>query len=258
MTSTANKDLNLEFAEHLIEGAARQGAKFVCLPENFAYLGEHPTAHAESLDESTISRLRSCAKAHKVWLSLGGFQEKAAGDRHYNSHLIVDDEGAIRAVYRKIHLFSVKLPDGSVYDEKKSVIPGREPVSLRLPFFNCGLSICYDVRFPKLYATLRDAGAEVMLIPAAFTKLTGLAHWEVLLRARAIETQSYVIASAQVGLHFGSRITYGHAMIVDPWGAILANCGDTGEIACAEIDIKRINTLREEMPFRLASVQSEI
>lgn len=252
MTSTENKKENLEKVLCIIENAAKLGAKFVGLPENFAFMGAADGASvqaAEPLDGPTIKMLRKTAEHFGVWLSLGGFQEKVRGkEKIYNTHIVVDDRGDIVAIYRKIHLFSVTLPDGEVYDEARSILGGEEIITVKTPFFTAGLSICYDLRFPGIYAGLRDRGAEILLVPAAFTAYTGVAHWEILLRARAIETQSYVFAPAQIGHHNEKRETYGHAMIVDPWGTVLAECEENCEIALAEIDLAFLQKLRNDMP----------
>jgi predicted amidohydrolase len=257
MTSTDNKQENLDHAEAIIEKAAKLQVKLVSLPENFAYLGMRDGGAreaSESLDGPTIIRLKNLAKRQQMWLSLGGFQEKIPNaEKIYNTHVIIDDQGEICAVYRKIHLFSVSLPDGSTYNEAKSVKAGDQVVAFQTPFFTGGLSICYDLRFPNLFLALRNQGAEVLLIPAAFTETTGKAHWEVLLRARAIETQSYVVAAAQVGRHNEKRSTHGHAMIIDPWGTILAQCGQACDVAIAEIDVEYVKRLRLGMPLKSRS-----
>ncbi len=252
MTSTNRKSENLSQAEHIIEKAAHLGAKLVGLPENFAFMGGKDQAAllaAEPIEGPTITKLRACAKKNNIWLSLGGFQEKSAHENMlYNTHLIINDGGEIVAKYRKIHLFSVTLPDGSEYKENISVLPGNEAITCQAPFITMGLSICYDLRFFGIYNALRDKDAELLLIPAAFTAITGSAHWEVLIRARAIETQSYVLASAQIGKHNENRHTHGHAMIVDPWGTVVAQCGVTSQLAIAEIDLMYVKKLREQMP----------
>lgn len=253
MTSTDDKAKNLSHVEDLIRRAALAKSHLVSLPENFAFLGkgeDRAIEAAEPLDGPSISQLRDCAKRHSIFVSLGGFQERSHNSKQiFNTHLVIDPAGSIIAKYRKIHLFSVTLPDGSTYNEAKSVLAGSDSVCFKTPCFTGGLAICYDLRFPYLFATLRDLGAEVLLVPAAFTKLTGEAHWEVLLRARAIETQSYVAASAQVGRHNEVRETFGHAMIVDPWGEVLAECSDSEDLATAEIDLTYLNKLRTEMPL---------
>jgi deaminated glutathione amidase len=252
MTSTDNKAENLDQAEALIENAAKFQARLVSLPENFLFLAKPMTtafSAAEAIDGPSIKRLRDSAKKHRLWLSLGGFPEKIPQhDKIYNTHLLISDEGDICGQYRKIHLFTAKLPDGSVYDEASGVLPGENIVCLKTPFFSLGLSICYDLRFAHLYSALRDQNADVILVPAAFTEETGKAHWEVLLRARAIETQSYIVAAAQAGKHHENRSTHGHAMIVDPWGVIVAQCGKNNGLAIAEIDLDFVKNLRQQMP----------
>jgi deaminated glutathione amidase len=249
MTSTANKDSNLNKSEHLIKNAAKLGVKFLSLPENFAFLGDDAVKAAEDIDGESIPRLKKCAKKYGIWLSLGGFQEKIPGlkDKIYNSHIIINDHGEVVAKYHKIHLFSANISD-NIYDETSSVLPGDKAICLITPFFTLGLSICYDIRFSSLYSILRDNGAEVLLVPAAFTEVTGKSHWEVLLRARAIETQCYVMAAAQIGNHNGNRKTHGHAMIVDPWGCVVAQCGEASDLAMAEIDMAFLNNVRTKMP----------
>lgn len=252
MTTTNNKEENLQAIESLVVKASFLGAKFLSLPENFAFMGgAAATAEAsEGLDGQTILRISALAKKYGIWLSLGGFQEKIPGQKKiHNTHVLLDDQGVFKARYRKIHVFSVTLPDGSIYEEDLSVQAGDEVVSIPTPFFIAGLSICYDLRFAHLFWELRAQGAEVLVIPAAFTDTSGKAHWEVLLRARAIETQSYVMAAAQVGKHSPDRVTHGHAMIVDPWGVVIAQCGAANTIAVAEIDTTYVAKLRRDMPL---------
>lgn len=252
MTSTDNKAENLDQAEALIADAAQFKARLVGLPENFLFLAKPSMtafSAAETIEGPSITRLKNIAKKHKLWLSLGGFPEQIhEHDKIYNTHLVISDKGEVCAQYRKIHLFCAHLPDGSIYDEAKGVMPGDKIVCLKTPFFSLGLSICYDLRFAHLYSALRDQNADVILVPAAFTEETGKAHWEVLLRARAIETQSYIIAAAQAGKHHENRSTHGHAMIVDPWGVIIAQCGKNNGLAIAEIDMDFVKNLRQQMP----------
>ncbi|CAI7904775.1 unnamed protein product [Closterium sp. NIES-53] len=188
-----------------------------------------------------------------IWLSLGGFQEAGgpdAGKRFFNTHVLVDDTGTIQAAYRKIHLFDVNVPGGPVLTESNSTLPGSSVVSAMSPVGRLGLTVCYDLRFPELYQRLRfDHHCDVLLIPAAFTQKTGEAHWEVLLRARAIECQCYVIAAAQAGRHNDLRDSYGHALVVDPWGRVAARCKDavaTG-IATVDIDMDLIVSTRQPL-----------
>jgi predicted amidohydrolase len=159
-----------------------------------------------------------------MWLSLGGFQEKGPDDSHqYNTHVLIDDSGEIRSSYRKIHLFDVDVPGNMVYKESRFTTAGDTVVAVDSPFGRLGLTVCYDLRFPELYQCLRfKHQAQVLLVPSAFTKVTGEAHWEILLRARAIETQCYVIAAAQAGKHNEKRESYGDSIIIDPWGTVIA------------------------------------
>ncbi len=252
MCTTKSKAENLSRAFWLMEQASRAGASLIGLPENFAFLGENERETAEAaefLDGATITAFKARARDLKIWVSLGGFQEKTTTPgKIHNTHVVIDHEGNVQGVYRKMHLFSVTLPDGSVFNEASAVVPGRDVVTTEAPFAKLGLSICYDVRFPLLYQALRTDGAEVMLVPAAFSPCTGPAHWEILLRARAIETQSYVLAAAQAGRHNAKRSTHGHAMIIDPWGTILAQCGLESHMALGEIDIAFAKKLRADMP----------
>lgn len=254
MSSTSDKPKNLNHAEHLIESAAQKKARLISLPENFAFFGAgsiETIKQAEQLDGDSITRLKACARKNHIWLSLGGFQEKISGeDKVYNSHLLIDERGELFAVYRKIHLFLANLSDGSSYDEERSIKAGDRAVLAKTPFFQAGLAICFDLRFPHLFCSLKKLGAEVILVPSAFTKLTGQAHWEILLRARAIENQCYVIAAAQSGQNNDERATYGHAMIVDPWGRICDECQDGDELALAEIDLDLVGEVRNRMPLR--------
>lgn len=251
MTSTNDIEANLAACTSLAASAAGRGAKLLCLPENFAFLG---TADGdaqrimEPLDGPLFARFRQIARAHHLWISFGGFPEKAEGGRSHNAHVIVDDQGEIRAVYRKLHLFDVTLPNGAVYKESACTAAGEELVVAESPVGPLGLSICYDLRFPELYLSLAARGARVLLVPAAFTLTTGKEHWEALLRARAIETQCWVIAAAQTGRHNERRDTYGHAMVVDPWGTVVAQCRDGVGIAVAEIDAAFLDEVRRRIP----------
>lgn len=257
MSSTGDKDKNLSKTKELIEQAAQLGVRFISFPENFAFFGcedkETPN-QAEALDGKTITQLKDLAIKNRMWLSLGGFQEKILGEeRIYNSHLLIDDQGTLQSVYRKIHLFLANLPEDQ-YDEARIIKPGDKALCVKTPYFQAGLSICFDLRFAHLFNYLRDQGAEVLLVPAAFTKATGPAHWEILLRARAIENQCYVIAAAQIGQNTPTRETFGHAMVVDPWGRICAMCKESDELAVAEIDLDLVRKIRTQMPLRRQAV----
>ncbi|CDP21760.1 unnamed protein product, partial [Coffea canephora] len=206
--------------------AASAGAKLICFPENFSYVGDlagDSLKVAQPLDGPIMKEYCSLARDSNMWLSLGGFQEKGPDDAHLcNAHVLIDDAGSIRSVFRKMHLFDVDVPGSAVYKESCFTEAGKEIVAVDSPFGHLGLTVCYDLRFPELYQQLRfHHNAQVLLVPAAFTKPTGQAHWEILLRARAIETQCYVIAAAQAGKHNDKRESYGDTLIIDPWGTIV-------------------------------------
>ena len=251
MTSTAEVERNLDRAERLVAAAAARGARLVGLPENFAFLrseGE-PVPEPQSLDGPWTRRMADLARQHHLTLLLGSLPEKVEGDtRVYNTSVLVGPDGTTLAAYRKIHLFDIDLPGLEHLKESRSVRAGEAVVVADTPAGRIGLSICYDVRFPELYRRLTREGARVLAVPSAFTDRTGKDHWEVLLRARAIENLAYVFAPAQVGHHGRGRASHGHAMIVDPWGAVLAQVADGEGIALAEIDFARQDRLRRELP----------
>lgn len=253
MTSTADVDHNLSVVERLAAQAAQDGARLVVVPECFAYLGpeEGKLAVAEALGEAgpILSRCQAIARSLDVELLLGGFWERSAEPtKVHNTSIHLAASGTIKATYRKVHLFDVDLPDGTKLAESETVAAGSQTVVTDAPFGKLGLSICYDLRFPELYRRLVDGGAIALAIPAAFTQTTGKDHWHILLRARAIEQQCYVLAAAQTGHHYGPRFSYGHAMIVDPWGRILAECEDGEGIAIAEIDPAVVAAVRRSLP----------
>ena len=257
MTSTNDIDANYAVCARLANDAAAQSCAMLFLPECFAYMGHKGSdanAIAEPLDGKLMARYRALAASSGLWLSLGGFPETGPDAHHrYNTHVVVDDTGAIRAAYRKIHLFDVDVPNGPVLRESETAARGADIVTVAsTPIGALGLSICYDVRFPELYSKMRfEQQAEVMSVPSAFTRVTGEAHWEILLRARAIETQCYVVAAAQAGAHSATRHSYGHAMIIDPWGKIVAKVADPDAgvgIAVAEIDLEALRSVRLKIP----------
>jgi predicted amidohydrolase len=257
MTSVSDVDKNLAQAEDLIQLAVNRGAELVCLPENFSFLGDENEKAKLSTEiaEKSEKFLITIAQRYQILLLGGGFPvptEQTQGDRRkmYNTALLIGREGEELARYRKMHLFDVNLPDGNTYQESATVLAGTElpPVYNSEKYGNLGLSVCYDVRFPELYRHLSQLGANILFVPAAFTAFTGKDHWQVLLQARAIENTSYVIAPAQVGMHTPRRQSHGHAMIVDPWGIILADAGDRIGVAIAEIQPSRIEQIRRQMP----------
>jgi predicted amidohydrolase len=249
LTSGPDVSHNLSRARSLLDEAARRGAKLAVLPENFAFMGEHERdkfAVAEAIEGNgpILSAMRDAARAHSMAIVLGGFPEKATETHVHNTAIYLDEAGEVKARYRKIHLFDVAIPDGATYRESASVAPGSEPVVVG----DVGLSVCYDVRFPELYRELARRGARILAVPAAFTLHTGRDHWHVLLRARAVENLCWVLAAAQYGRHDTKRVTYGHSMIVDPWGVVLAEVGDHEGVAVAEIDYAHQDKLRAELP----------
>jgi predicted amidohydrolase len=251
MTSSAEVDRNLSTAERLVTEAAGRGARFVSLPENFVFLRSEgqPVAEPQSLDGPWVRRMAELARRRELTLLLGSLPEKVPGDtRVHNTSVLLGPDGGTLAVYRKVHLFDIDLPGMEHLKESRSVLPGWDTVVAQTDFGPVGLSICYDVRFPELYRRLTRAGARVLAVPSAFTDRTGKDHWEVLLRARAIENLAYVVAAAQWGVHGRGRASHGHAMIVDPWGAVVAQTPDGEGVALAELDFDRQDRLRRELP----------
>jgi predicted amidohydrolase len=254
MTSTADVERNLASAEILVRRAASLGARFVSLPENFVFLrseGE-PVVEAQALDGTWVRRMSGLARELGITLLLGSLPEKVAaggpGDRVHNTSVLLGPDGATIAAYRKIHLFDIDLPGMEHLKESRAVRAGEDAVVAQAPFGPVGLTICYDLRFPELYRALVRAGARILAVPSAFTERTGKDHWEVLLRARAVENLAYVVAAAQVGHHGRGRSSHGHAMIVDPWGAVMAQVPDGEGVAVAELDFARQDRLRRELP----------
>jgi len=253
MTSTADVDANMDTVHRLVRDAAVRGAEVVVVPECFAYLGPEKgkAGVAESLegDGPILARCRDAAVDARVDVVYGGFWEKSeVHGKVHNACIYMRSDGSIDSVYRKIHLFDVDLPDGTMLLESETVDPGAEAVAAKTPFGTLGLSVCYDLRFPELYRRLVDEGAIALAVPAAFTLTTGKDHWHVLLRARAIEQQCYVLAAAQTGHHYGTRWSYGHALICDPWGTVVAECGEGEGVAVAAIDPAYVERVRRSVP----------
>ena len=256
MCASSDVEKNFEVVADLCSQAKDRGCSMLFLPECFAFIGVKGTdalAVMEPLNGPLLGRYRELAAKNGLWLSLGGFPEQGPDcDRRFNAHIIVNDAGEIRASYRKIHLFDVDMGDvnGPVLMESRSAAAGETLVTCDSPAGKLGLTVCYDLRFPEMFARLRyELGCEMMLVPSAFTKPTGQAHWETLLRARAIETQSYVVAAAQAGVHSEGRASHGHAMIVDPWGKVVAELGgDETGIAVADVDLGYLKDVRSRIP----------
>jgi len=243
---------NVARAGELIRAARSAGAVFIAMPENVSMMG-HGSSDIRGLamseaDHTALAAFRGLARETGAWLLLGSLGIAADDGRVHNRSYLIDSDGEIAARYDKIHMFDVDLPSGESYRESKNFKPGERTVVAPTPWGLFGLTICYDVRFPHLYRTLAKAGASFLTVPAAFTKTTGTAHWHVLLRARAIETGCYVVAPAQCGIHPGERKTYGHSLIVSPWGEVLADGGEDPGFVIAEIDPARVDEARHMVP----------
>lgn len=275
MTSTEDRERNVEEALHWVAQAAKRGADWVLLPEVFAYHGGYDRIHAMGEVEggALSERLAKTAKQHKICLFAGSFGEQAAAGemseadetgrlghrRVFNTAYVFDRQGQRVAKYRKTHLFNLYNAKGeATHCESDGFLAGDEAVSFDLDGFRVGLGICYDLRFPGYFERLaKDKPTDIIVLPSAFTMLTGMDHWELLLRARAVEQQSYMFASNQVGDHGRGRMSYGHSMIVDPWGYVLANTGGVPGVALAEASHERIKAVRDRLPA-LANRRPEI
>ncbi len=243
---------NLDNAEVLMRRAAKGGAQYVQTPENTGIMELKPElvlAAAEREGKSTtLAWAKALARELGVWLHIGSIAIKLDHARVANRSYLLDPHGRVAARYDKLHMFDVDLAGGESYRESQFFRPGAKAVVADLPFCRLGLSICYDLRFPSLYRTLAVAGAELIAIPSAFTKQTGEAHWHVLTRARAIETGAFVLAATQGGLHENGRSTFGHSIIVSPWGEVLAEAGEEPGVIFADIDLAASEEARERIP----------
>lgn len=250
MNSGEDKAANLAQAEGLIEEAISKGANFVALPEYFNFLGrtELVRASAEPIPGPTIQRMMTVARKHRIWLHCGSIPEAIPEEnRYFNTSVVLDPDGNIVARYRKIHLFDAEA-GGTTYRESAAVAPGDRMVAFDTPWGRMGLTICYDLRFGELHRSLALAGARVIFQPAAFTLYTGKDHWETLLRARAIENQVYVAAPSQIFKHPPGNACIGNAMIVDPWGTVIARAPERLCAVVAEIDFEWLDEVRTKIP----------
>ncbi|MFC3386887.1 carbon-nitrogen hydrolase family protein [Couchioplanes azureus] len=245
-----DRTLNLAVARDLLGRAAAAGATLAVLPEYVDYLGAGPgMPKPEPVDGEFAAFFARAARELGIWVHAGSFHEAGPDpERTYNTSLIFDPAGELVETYRKIHLYDVEIPGRVSYQESRSVAPGERTVVTEIAGVPTGLSICYDLRFPELYRRLAIDGAKMLVVPAAFMMHTGRDHWEVLLRARAIENQCYVVAAGQIGDHDPGRTCFGRSMIVDPWGTVVAQAPDAVGIACADIDLSRLDDLRTELP----------
>uniref|UniRef100_A0A0N5BAD2 Nitrilase and fragile histidine triad fusion protein NitFhit n=1 Tax=Strongyloides papillosus TaxID=174720 RepID=A0A0N5BAD2_STREA len=254
LTSTHDTENNFNICKDMIIKAKERGAVMVFLPECFDYVGrdkEETINMAFDTNGEYIGRFRKLAKENNLWLSLGGFHQVDPNGKvlPFNNHCIIDNEGVTRGEYQKLHLFNLDIPGKVRLLESEFNSPGKTiPKPVETPVGKVAMNICYDVRFPELGLIHRKNGAEILTYPSAFTVPTGLAHWESLLRTRAIETQSYVIAPAQTGAHNPKRSSYGHAMIVDPWGTVIGQASDTIDICYGEINLDYLEKVRQNQP----------
>lgn len=254
LNATSNTERNYEQLTTLVGRAANYGASLVASPENTNFLGPHDlkVKLAETLSGETVQRYQELANRHSIHLLIGSVNERSDEDnRCYNTSVLLGPNGDLLGSYRKMHLFDVDVSDEVRFLESNTTVAGDTPVVVQTELGRIGLTICYDLRFPSLYQRLRDDGAQLIAVPSAFTMTTGQAHWHALLRARAIETQSYVIAPGQHGHHDdnGLRHSYGHSVVIDPWGCVTGEASDGTGLALAEIDLERVESIRRSMPI---------
>lgn len=244
---------NVRSIEALVAQAAGQGAELIATPEN-TFLMESagmPRQFYRPENHPGVIAAQEWAQHYGVWLLIGSVAispPRGAPGKCYNRSILINPQGSIAAHYDKIHLFDVEVGDGQSYRESAKILPGEKTVTTALPNAILGLTICYDVRFPQLYRALAKKGATILAVPAAFTQVTGEAHWHVLLRARAIENGCFVIAPAQTGTHADGRKTFGHSLIIDPWGRVLADGGTDVGVVMAEIDLADVTNTRAKLP----------
>ena len=243
---------NVRVACDLIRDAASAGAEFISLPENVAFMGlnskETRAAAYLQADHPALQAFRDVARETGVWLLAGSLGIRLDNDKLANRSCFIGPDGQVRTHYDKIHMFDVDLPNGERYRESDRFNAGEAAINTETPWGTLGMTICYDVRFPHLYRALAHGGAQLITVPAAFTRVTGEAHWHVLLQARAIETGSFVFAAAQCGEHPGKRQTFGHSVIIDPWGKVLADAGTEPGFIIADIDMAHVTSARAMVP----------
>jgi deaminated glutathione amidase len=252
MTSGIDPSANAQNIEDAIERGANEGATMLFTPEMSGLLDRDRKRAAEKIcqegDDIVLTKSRNAAARHGLWVSLGSLAIAEPGKKWVNRSFVIDPAGNIRARYDKMHLFDVDLASGESWRESSAYEAGQEPVLVETDIGPLGLSICYDIRFPSLYQALSGAGAKVLNIPAAFTVPTGKAHWHILLRARAVENAAFVIAAAQSGAHADGRQTYGHSLVVDPWGKVLLDMQEGVSLGYADIDLDLVDEARGRVP----------
>lgn len=251
LNSKSDKEKNVQTISAFINQAAQNGAELVSLPEYCNFLGEdhEKNAHAEQIPGGeTTTLFIELAKRHRLYIHVGSIVEKCNEEKSYNTSFVIDPEGKILNKYRKIHLFDIEIKGLSSYKESNTIESGENPTMVQLPFGKAGLSICYDLRFPELYRNYALHGAKILFIPAAFTRYTGMLHWEALVRARAIENQCYVIAAGQFGSYLPGKESYGNSMIIDPWGTVIARASEQEGVIIADIQEDIVQAVRESIP----------
>lgn len=257
LTSSDDPAENLAVVGDLIAQAAGRGAQFICTPEVTNCVSMDRAHQAAVLrdqaDDLTLPALQASAKDHSIWLSVGSLAMKGGADgRFVNRSFLIAPDGKIDAWYDKMHMFDVRVSATETYSESSGYAPGCNAVIADAGFATVGMTICYDLRFPHLHRDLAKAGADIIVVPSAFSPVTGAAHWEPLLRSRAIETGCFIIAAAQTGKHAAksgkARETYGHSLVVDPWGAVLADAGTDQGITYVELDLKDVSKARKRIP----------
>lgn len=252
MTSGIDPAVNAADLRHGIAAAAANGAAMVFAPEMAGLLDRDRERAAMAIrgegDDPVLAAVRAAAATAGIWVHVGSLAVRRDDGRFANRSFVIDGDGAIRARYDKLHLFDADLPSGERYRESAAYAPGDGAALVDTPIGALGLAICYDMRFAALFGALAEAGAQVLAIPAAFTRPTGVAHWHALLRARAIETGCFVVAAAQTGAHEDGRTTYGHSLVVDPWGDVLLDMGGARGLGFAEIDLTRVAEVRGRLP----------
>lgn len=254
MTTGIDPAANRANMVEAMRGAKAQGADMLFTPEMSGYLDRNRTRARENIvaeaEDRVLAGVQEAAAELRLWVSIGSLAvaDPATPGKWRNRAFVIDDAGAIRARYDKMHLFDVDLPSGESWRESSSYAAGDAGVIVGTSWAPIGLTICYDLRFPDLYRALSDAGARILTVPAAFTVPTGQAHWHVLLRARAIEAGCFVIAAAQTGTHDDGRATYGHSLVINPWGEVLLDMGEAPGIAMLDIDLTQVDAVRQRIP----------
>lgn len=250
LNTCSDKARNLEVAETFIDTLAADGARLVVLAEFFNFIGPEELwpENSESLDDSpTLERLREKARQHRIYIHCGSIMEKA-GDRLHNCSVVLNPDGKRIATYRKIHLFDVQVPGGRSYLESEHISPGSELATYEIDGVTFGMATCYDLRFPEMFRALLDLGAQVIVLPAAFTLMTGRDHWELLLRARAVENLCYVVAANHFGICPPKHHSFGRSMVIDPWGTVIGQAADGETAFSSDLDFTRQAELRRDFP----------